>query len=102
MIIQLKRSPFFSFQLSPSNLLGRSILQAIAITIIPFILASNLFFPVGFVIAERILYIPSFGFCILLAQGVHAMFEVEEVQHKKEDGQVIILIKIKRRACIIL
>ena len=33
--------------------------------VLPFLPASNLFFPVGFVIAERILYLPSSGFIIL-------------------------------------
>ncbi|XP_017486298.1 PREDICTED: transmembrane and TPR repeat-containing protein 2-like, partial [Rhagoletis zephyria] len=42
---------------------------SLALTIIPFLPASNLFFYVGFVIAERILYIPSFGYCLLLAVG---------------------------------
>lgn len=42
---------------------------ALAISIISFLPASNLFFPVGFVVAERILYTPSMGFCILLAVG---------------------------------
>ncbi len=37
--------------------------------ILPFLPASNLFFPVGFVVAERVLYIPSMGFCILIAYG---------------------------------
>lgn len=37
--------------------------------VFPFLPASNLFFPVGFVIAERILYIPSMGFCLLVAYG---------------------------------
>ena len=37
--------------------------------IFPFIPATNLFFYVGFVVAERVLYIPSMGFCILVAQG---------------------------------
>ena len=32
---------------------------------LPFIPASNLFFPVGFVVAERVLYVLSMGFCIL-------------------------------------
>uniref|UniRef100_A0A2K6MHU0 Transmembrane O-mannosyltransferase targeting cadherins 3 n=1 Tax=Rhinopithecus bieti TaxID=61621 RepID=A0A2K6MHU0_RHIBE len=36
---------------------------------LPFIPASNLFFPVGFVVAERVLYVPSMGFCILVAHG---------------------------------
>lgn len=37
--------------------------------IFPFLPASNLFFPVGFVIAERVLYMPSMGFCLLVAYG---------------------------------
>lgn len=41
----------------------------LVLLIIPFIPATNLFFYVGFVIAERILYIPSMGFCLLVAQG---------------------------------
>uniref|UniRef100_A0A914WQJ4 Tetratricopeptide repeat protein n=1 Tax=Plectus sambesii TaxID=2011161 RepID=A0A914WQJ4_9BILA len=35
--------------------------------IVPFLPASNLFFRVGFVLAERVLYLPSIGFCFLLA-----------------------------------
>lgn len=42
---------------------------ALVLLIVPFIPATNLFFYVGFVIAERILYIPSTGFCLLVAQG---------------------------------
>ena len=34
--------------------------------IVPFIPSSNLFFTVGFVVAERVLYLPSAGFIILL------------------------------------
>ena len=41
----------------------------LAMTVFPFIPASNLFFPVGFVVAERVLYLPSMGFCLLLAVG---------------------------------
>ena len=37
--------------------------------IFPFLPASNLFFPVGFVVAERVLYLPSMGFCMLVACG---------------------------------
>ena len=32
-----------------------------------FIPASNLLFPVGFVIAERVLYLPSAGYIIIIA-----------------------------------
>lgn len=42
---------------------------SLALMIFPFLLATNLFFYVGFVIAERVLYIPSMGFCLLVAYG---------------------------------
>lgn len=42
---------------------------------IPFLPASNLFFNVGFVIAERTLYIPSAGFCLLVAIGFQRLME---------------------------
>ena len=45
------------------------VLLSIAIIAVPFLPASNLFFPVGFVIAERVLYIPSMGFSLLVAFG---------------------------------
>ncbi|XP_030844018.1 protein O-mannosyl-transferase TMTC1 [Strongylocentrotus purpuratus] len=41
---------------------------------VPFLPASNLLIKVGFVVAERILYIPSLGFCILVAFGTCKMF----------------------------
>ena len=43
---------------------------AIAMLTLPFLPATNLLFHVGFVVAERILYIPSIGFCWLVAQGL--------------------------------
>ena len=39
----------------------------ISALVLPYLPASNLFFPVGFVIAERVMYLPSAGFCILAA-----------------------------------
>ena len=46
----------------------------ISLVVLSYLPASNLFFPVGFVIAERILYLPSMGFCMLVGYGVwHAM-----------------------------
>ena len=42
----------------------------IALMAITFLPASNLFFIVGFVVAERVLFLPSMGFCILVAFGV--------------------------------
>ncbi|KHN73316.1 Transmembrane and TPR repeat-containing protein F38B6.6, partial [Toxocara canis] len=39
----------------------------VSIAVLAFLPASNLFFTVGFVLAERVLYLPSVGFCILVA-----------------------------------
>ena len=47
--------------------------QSLALLALPFIPASNLFFPVGFVVAERILYAPSMGFCLLVALGFNIL-----------------------------
>uniref|UniRef100_A0A8C8C6P7 dolichyl-phosphate-mannose--protein mannosyltransferase n=1 Tax=Oncorhynchus tshawytscha TaxID=74940 RepID=A0A8C8C6P7_ONCTS len=41
---------------------------------LPFLPATNLFFYVGFVVAERLLYIPSMGFCLLVAVGIRALY----------------------------
>lgn len=40
-----------------------------SLLVIPFLPASNIFFTVGFVLAERTLYIPSAGYCLLVAVG---------------------------------
>jgi len=51
------------------------LLQSLALMVFPFIPASNLFFPVGFVVAERVLYAPSMGFCLLIAVGFHLLLQ---------------------------
>ncbi|XP_067628574.1 protein O-mannosyl-transferase Tmtc3 [Eurosta solidaginis] len=48
---------------------SRVLLMSLSWMALPFLPASNLFFPVGFVVAERILYMPSMGFCLLVAYG---------------------------------
>ena len=42
---------------------------ALSLLILPFLPATNIFFYVGFVVAERLLYLPSLGFCLLLGLG---------------------------------
>ncbi len=52
------------------DLRGRNALvMSLALMALPFFPASNLFFPVGFVVAERVLYLPSMGFCLLVSIG---------------------------------
>jgi hypothetical protein len=41
--------------------------------VIPFLPATNVFFRVGFVIAERVLYLPSAGFCLLVIVGLRQL-----------------------------
>ncbi|ETE71325.1 Transmembrane and TPR repeat-containing protein 4, partial [Ophiophagus hannah] len=49
--------------------------------IIPFLPASNLFFRVGFVVAERVTYLPSIGYCILITYGFCLL--CKQVKNKK-------------------
>ena len=44
--------------------------MAMAFIIVPFLPASNVFFRVGFVVAERVLYLPSIGFCMVVVLGI--------------------------------
>ena len=44
--------------------------MSLAFIIIPFLPASNLFFTVGFVIAERVLYLSSVGFISMIVLGI--------------------------------
>nr|XP_054929071.1 protein O-mannosyl-transferase TMTC1-like isoform X2 [Dermacentor andersoni] len=46
------------------------LLVALLLTVLPFLPASNLFVTVGFVVAERVLYIPSIGVTLLVAEGL--------------------------------
>lgn len=59
----------------------RLTLMAMSILMFPFIPASNLFFPVGFVVAERILYVPSMGVCMLVALGVRKLIRVRSLRY---------------------
>ncbi|XP_035257931.1 protein O-mannosyl-transferase TMTC2-like isoform X1 [Anguilla anguilla] len=52
---------------------GNMAVFSLSLLCIPFLPASNLLFYVGFVMAERILYIPSMGFCLLLTVGLRSL-----------------------------
>jgi len=58
-----------TYGLAGSRQRQKILLFGISLAVFPYIPASNLFFPVGFVIAERILYLPSMGFCLLVGYG---------------------------------
>lgn len=48
----------------------RTLTLALVLLVVPFLPASNMFFRVGFVIAERVLYLSSAGYCLLLAYSL--------------------------------
>ena len=54
----------------PVSRQGHVLLLALALLILPFIPATNLFFYVGFVVAERVLYIPSTGYCLMASTAI--------------------------------
>lgn len=54
---------------------NRALLMGLSLLAMPFLPASNLFFPVGFVVAERILYIPSMGYCLIVGLGLNALMK---------------------------
>ncbi|XP_076281504.1 protein O-mannosyl-transferase Tmtc4 [Lasioglossum baleicum] len=58
----------------------RSSIMGLALLIIPFLPASNVFFTVGFVLAERTLYIPSAGYCLLFVIGLQKLCNRVSVQ----------------------
>ncbi|KAK8742890.1 hypothetical protein OTU49_001716, partial [Cherax quadricarinatus] len=45
------------------------VVWSLLVLCLPFLPATNVFFRVGFVVAERLLYIPSFGWCALVGVG---------------------------------
>lgn len=61
-------------------LVCRILTLGLGFLIIPFLPASNLFFRVGFVVAERVIYLPSIGYCILFTYG----FSLLSKQAKKK------------------
>lgn len=52
-----------------------AVLMGISLLMLPFLPATNLLFYVGFVVAERVLYLPSAGLCLLLGMGCAGLWE---------------------------
>ena len=49
------------------------LMAGLLLTVLPFLPASNLLFPVGFVVAERVLYLPSMGFTLLVGSSAYRL-----------------------------
>ncbi|KAL3669722.1 hypothetical protein V7S43_005102 [Phytophthora oleae] len=63
---------FGSGKAPPSSLL----MMSIAFGVVPFVPASNILFPVGTVVAERLMYFPSVGFCLLIGCVLDHAFSI--------------------------
>ncbi len=63
------------YSIRNSNARTTKLFFGVALTVLPFIPASNLFFPVGFVVAERVLYTPSMGYCFTVSFGAYVLFK---------------------------
>ena len=61
---------FLDIGLVASTCTRQNMSLALLLLVVPFLPSCNLFFHVGFVVAERILYLPSMGFCLLVAIGM--------------------------------
>ncbi len=53
----------------------RVVSVSLGVLVITFLPASNLLIRVGFVVAERVLYLPSAGYCLLIALGVNRVMQ---------------------------
>ena len=67
----------------------KATILSLSLIVFPYIPASNLFFPVGFVVAERVLYVPSMGFCMLVALGTWRL-----LQNNKFSGTLVAATKL--------
>ncbi|CAO1368458.1 unnamed protein product [Diamesa hyperborea] len=72
-----------------------AILISITILTLPFLPAANLFFYVGFVVAERILYLPSVGYCLLIGLGLGKLINFK-VQCKNDSKSKHKMDKLKQ------
>lgn len=71
-----------------------TILLSIALLTLPFLPAANLFFYVGFVVAERILYLPSVGYCLLIGLGVSKLMDSNRSPLRSQRKRYAVLICI--------
>lgn len=67
------------------------LLMVMAFITLPFLPATNLFFYVGFVVAERLLYLPSVGYCLLVGFGVGKLMEPLSQQRNKRIAVLLCL-----------
>ena len=80
---------YLSFSKRVSQFYRKKLKLSLLFLIIPFIPVSGLFFDVGFVLAERVLYIPSLGFCLLFCTFFY--FLHEKFERRKSLNKLFLL-----------
>ncbi|KAK4010146.1 hypothetical protein OUZ56_019293 [Daphnia magna] len=60
------------------NRTNKIIIWSLLVMTVPMVPCSNLFYAVGFVVAERLLYMPSLGFCLLVGHGLDNLLIISE------------------------
>nr|XP_027200456.1 transmembrane and TPR repeat-containing protein 1-like isoform X2 [Dermatophagoides pteronyssinus] len=73
---------------------GKTLFIAIIMLIIPYLPASNLFITVGFVIAERLLYVPSIGFIFIICYGIQQLRRQFHKYHRYINLMILILMAV--------
>lgn len=63
-------------------------LKIIALLVVPFLPAANIAFATGFTVAERVLYLPSLGFCLLVGFGVQKVQSWSRGHLKKNSTKI--------------
>lgn len=77
---------------SSSGCTYSSLLVILGFLVLPFLPASNLFFYVGFVIAERILYLPSIGACLTIGAAISGTYGVAKKSGCKKVAKGILVL----------
>ncbi|XP_053978579.1 protein O-mannosyl-transferase TMTC2 isoform X1 [Hylaeus anthracinus] len=68
-----------------------SVVVSLGFLVLPFLPASNLFFYVGFVIAERILYLPSVGACLIVGASISGCYRIARKSGSRRRGRSVLL-----------
>lgn len=68
-----------------------AIAVSLGFLVLPFLPASNLFFYVGFVIAERILYLPSVGACLVVGAAVSGSYRMARRNGSRRCGRAVLI-----------
>ncbi|XP_003699417.1 transmembrane O-mannosyltransferase targeting cadherins 2 [Megachile rotundata] len=68
-----------------------SVAASLGFLVLPFLPASNLFFYVGFVIAERILYLPSVGACLIMGAAISGCYRIARRYGSRRRGRAVLL-----------